>query len=271
MKLLSLTLALATAEQSVLTKEEENTMIENAMDDPIWGMPGASEYLRMAGNESDSSDPTLENLRRLKQLKVLILHLQPAHHFARYCYYGCWCLPDATHDLHATGMGKPVDSIDAACKRQYQCYECAGMDHPGRDCDESNTQYNYELTYDSDDPDNNMKKGIVCLDDPTNEKLSCRRSICECDKKLAEDLREHFSVWTVDHHMEQGTFDRSVCKDSRGTGGNGGHTERECCGSYPDRFPYSAGAGRSCCGQVTYNPNLHCCDDNNSVQSLGSC
>lgn len=263
--------SIASAEQAVLSKAEEDAMWDQAINNQTWGNPEIGEYLRTAAGVSSDADETLGNLRRLKQLKVLILHLQPEHRFARYCYYGCWCLPDATHDLHATGMGQPVDEIDMACKRQYQCYECAEMDHPGRNCQEHTVNYNYQLTYDNADPNNHMKKGIECLDDPTSEKLSCRRSVCECDKKLSEDLREYFSVWFVDHHMEQGTFDRSVCIDSRGSGGAGGSVERECCGEYPNRFPYSAGAGRSCCGQNTYNPNFHCCDSNNQIKSIGNC
>ena len=72
-------------------------------------------------------------LRRLKQLKSLILHLQPAHHFARYCYYGCWCLPEVDHTIEPAGKGMPVDEVDRSCKNQARCYECAKMDHPNRD------------------------------------------------------------------------------------------------------------------------------------------
>merc|ERR1711981_142363 len=55
-------------------------------------------------------------LRRLKQLKALILHLQPEHRFARYCFYGCWCLPDADHTIEAMGYGQPVDPIHESKK-----------------------------------------------------------------------------------------------------------------------------------------------------------
>ena len=36
----------------------------------------------------------LNYLRRLKNLKMLVLHLQPEHRFLRYCHYGCYCLTD---------------------------------------------------------------------------------------------------------------------------------------------------------------------------------
>lgn len=119
-------------------------------------------------------------LRRLKQLKALILHLQPAHHFARYCFYGCWCLPDAEHTVEGVGFGAPIDEVDGSCKRQASCYECAKMDHEGRNCVADQVQYNYKLNVGADHNGNS----IECLDEPNSEKFSCRRSICECDKKI---------------------------------------------------------------------------------------
>lgn len=220
-------------------------------------------------------------LRRLKQLKALILHLQPAHHFARYCFYGCWCLPDAEHTVNGNGYGNPVDEVDFSCKRQSQCYECAKMDHQGRECLPDKVQYSYSLEFDAADPDNHMKKSITCLDEPNSgknggysEKFSCRRAICECDKKLAEDLREHFHIWTHENHQEQGTFDPPTqCVKQPGNGA-GAEGEPQCCGAYPNRFPYKVADGaRMCCGDKTYDSSIYeCCDASGSnVAAIGSC
>jgi len=215
----------------------------------------------------------LQPLRRLKQLKSLILHLQPEHRFARYCYYGCWCIADKAHDFHNGQAGVPVDPIDSSCKRQYQCYECAKMDHPNRNCDSSITQYHYNLLLDDTDPNNHWKKSIQCTDPADrNEKFSCRRAMCECDKRLAEDLRTHFDEWSVDNHKIQGNFNADVqCVKNPSGGNNEGPIE--CCGDYPNRFPFSTqGGNRQCCSSAgkTYNPTVNeCCGD--SVEGVGNC
>jgi hypothetical protein len=215
--------------------------------------------------------------RKLKQLKVLILWLQPEHRFARYCFYGCWCLPDADHKLFTVGYGKPVDNIDASCKRQSQCYDCAVMDHSDRVCDASTMGYNYKLHFDPADPTNHWKKSIECTDRADKgSKGSCRRSICECDKKLSEDLREHFQEWYLGHHQEQGTFDSGAscivegCKN----GNCGGGSEIHCCGFLGSgvRMPYKSSNGRrKCCGDKTYDSGFQECCDGNILAATGTC
>ena len=37
----------------------------------------------------------------------------------------------------------------------------------------------------------------------------------------------------------------------------------QCCGEYPERFPYQPKTGKACCGSSTYNTNLlECCNGN---------
>lgn len=211
--------------------------------------------------------------KRLKQLKSLILWLQPEHRFARYCYYGCYCLPDRNHALTTAGYGTPVDPIDGACKRQSECYKCAEMDNNEDKCEPSTTSYKYRLIYDDNDPDNHMKKSIECMDQPRKlgmGRLGCKRAICECDKKLAEDLRLQYSTWNINYHSEQGEFDNSVCiprcnKDNC-------HREIECCGYKGEgvRMPFNP-LQRSCCGDTTYDPTFFECCEGDRVDTIGSC
>jgi hypothetical protein len=214
-------------------------------------------------------------LRKLKQLKVLILWLQPEHRFARYCFYGCWCLPDREHKLFTVGYGKPVDNVDGSCQRQSKCYECAKMDHPNRNCDPSDTGYSYKLHYDPLDPSNNMKKSITCTDDHTKGgKHSCKRSICECDKKLSEDLREHFHEWYEGHHQEVGGFDAGAnCLVEGCKNGNCGPKTTECCGNlgYGVRMPYKSDGRRKCCGDKTYDSTFQECCEGNVLAAIGTC
>ena len=48
--------------------------------------------------------------------------------FDRFCFYGCYCLPDAAIHDSSPGAGQPVDSIDNSCKELKQCYQCANRD-----------------------------------------------------------------------------------------------------------------------------------------------
>lgn len=278
MKLIFSTLAALTGISAYsLNSTEIDTMVKDACqgDKMCIKLMAELDLLEIERSTTDRAN----FLRRLKQLKALILHLQPAHHFARYCFYGCWCLPDAEHTVEGVGYGNPIDEVDASCKRQASCYECAKMDHQGRNCVADQVQYDYELNVDPTDPNNNMKKSITCLDDPNSgknggysEKHSCRRAICECDKKLAEDLREHFHVWTHENHQIQGDFNPvAQCLKNPGNG-MGADGEPACCGSYPNRFPYKMNDGaRMCCGDRTYDSSLFECCANAEVKAIGTC
>lgn len=254
--------------------EPGNDKCEGLVD--FWRTYESGLYQSPRGLSSDEDEVLIE-ARKLKQMKVLILWLQPEHRFARYCFYGCWCLPDNDHKLFTAGYGKPVDNIDGACKRQSQCYDCAQMDHSDRVCDASTMGYRYALHFDPEDPDNHMKKSIECLDEPGNKPSSkggCKRSICECDKKLSEDLRLHFAEWDENNHQEQGTFDpQSRCIVEGCSGGNCGGHELECCGhlySGP-RMPYRTNGRRKCCGDKTYDSTFQECCPGNTLAALGTC
>ena len=101
---------------------------------------------------------------------------------------------------------------------------------------------------------------------------------CRCDEELAYTLNELApTVYNNDFH----DFDHGKCKVSTGSSGNGGGNgdvgndnaddKIECCGIYPNRFDFlTQGGARSCCHDVTYNPNQHSCCDR-SVKAFGSC
>ena len=48
--------------------------------------------------------------------------------FDRFCFYGCYCLPDAAVHDKSPGTGRPVDNIDNACHELKMCYQCANRD-----------------------------------------------------------------------------------------------------------------------------------------------
>jgi len=249
-----------------LTPEQRET-------DICWGLHTTLDQMKRG--LMPRSDGIAQQARKLKQLKVLILWLQPEHRFARYCFYGCWCLPDREHKLFTVGYGKPVDNVDGSCQRQSKCYECAQMDHQDQNCDPSDVGYKFKLHYDPADPTNNMKKSIECTDDARKgSKHSCRRSICECDKRLSEDLREHFSEWYEGHHQEQGDFDAGAnCLVEGCKNGNCGPHTVECCGNLGSgvRMPYRTDGRRKCCGDKTYDSTFQECCEGNTLAAIGTC
>lgn len=211
--------------------------------------------------------------RKLKQLKMLVLWLQPEHRFARYCYYGCWCLPDEDHKDYTPRYGKPVDNIDSSCKRQAQCYDCAKMEF-GDECESSDVGYKYALHSDPNDPDNHWKNSISCLDDPKKKGKACKRAVCECDKRLSEELRENFGFWVQGHHQTQGDFDTAECQIEHCTGPNcQNRGPLECCGyNNGPRYPFRTHDGqRKCCGDKTYDSTIQECCSPGDVRFSGAC
>lgn len=217
--------------------------------------------------------------RKFKHVAGLVMFLQAVPILGKYVYYGCYCFSDAQYQLDA-GHGKPVDAIDSACKRFHQCYACVKKDFVEEkqqaNCDGTGRSYKFKGIVDPV----TQQKQIVCL----NEEGSCKRAICECDKKLAEELSGLEFKWNIVNHQRWGGFDKeSQCSgfgqersqkfskpEPFGTG------EQRCCGSYPKRFLYTHsgkdGSRRGCCRGQTFdlNGHLECCEGNNLVP-VGTC
>ena len=51
------------------------------------------EIMQLMGADHERSISE-EQQRKFRNLKVLVLWLQLADQFGRYCYYGCYCLPE---------------------------------------------------------------------------------------------------------------------------------------------------------------------------------
>merc|ERR1719361_2438269 len=187
--------------------------------------------------------------RNFRNLKVLVLWLQIADQFGRYCYYGCYCLPEGSHNIAAGGYGKPLDPIDQSCFDFKQCYRCLIDEHKDQHqnkshdgaCRGEEIGYAYELMEDQDGV-----KSIDCL----NKAGSCRRNICECDKALAVKFAKHEDSWNENYHTNKGGFDREAnCHR-----GSGGVQFEECCGNRFD-FPFNQPRKENqCCSGTEAKP-----------------
>lgn len=163
--------------------------------------------------------------------------------------YGCHCFPELSRT--AGGKGPAVDDKDELCRELSRCHSCVMMDNGGPcDADHNNAgKYKYKI--------DEINKTIDCSG---NDPGSCKESLCLCDSAFAEkfgalwdDANFNTFYWMNKHNKKQNpTFDdASTCVAS------GGNNANDCCGDYPDRYPYS-------------DTTFECCGDG-TVKSIGSC
>lgn len=205
------------------------------------------------GLQSRRTNEVIE--RKFRNLKILVLWLQREKKFGRYCYYGCHCLPEGTHNIARGGYGKPVDALDASCRRFGQCYQCLVDEHKDdkfningvTECKGEEIGYQFDLN-----EDENGNKSIECV----NKIGSCRRNICECDKQLAEGLYEHELSWDEKFHSRKSGFDRN--NSCALPVSSPGVRFEKCCGSRTT-FPFNEPKNNmQCCEGPQSLPNGQC-------------
>lgn len=244
------------------------------------GDDGTYANCRFIDASSSSAMGELSNLKRFKNLKAMVMTMQPPSVtvFGRYCYYGCWCLPNGQHNL-AAGYGQPVDPIDEVCKEFALCYKCLDMDFAGS-CQPEKRSYRwgrvkdgFGVTYD-----------LMCKDNPDQgPNHRCKRYTCECDRVLAMGLGATHMFWNESHHARWGGFDREASCE---TDCVGCIPQDDCCGAYgaastdsPNpmtRRPYaSTNPNSGCCQDVFYYNTIaqDCCVDGATVSVVdqGTC
>ena len=73
----------------------------------------------------DVEDKTLEGEKRYNQLVDMMTHYNPDFDERKYWAYGCNCLNVGDRAMSDPGYGKPVDDLDAVCKKYKDCVKCA--------------------------------------------------------------------------------------------------------------------------------------------------
>merc|ERR1711920_50569 len=111
-----------------------------AMAQKVYEMAHLYQKHRSQGLTLDERHNLL-GLRKLMQLKTMVVTLLASHQidFDRFCFYGCYCLPDAGVHGKSPATGRPVDNIDSACHQLKMCYQCAHRDtkeETGETCDQ---------------------------------------------------------------------------------------------------------------------------------------
>lgn len=163
--------------------------------------------------------------------------------------YGCHCFPNGSRS--PGGHGEAQDGTDSLCRTLARCHACVELDHNGdfnsvtADCD---PEGGYKYSVDS---------STGALSCGLNTEL-CKMNACECDKKFAEDLGALWDDSAFDYGLWNNKNNALATLDYSTTCvKQSGNSNDECCGTYPERRPYSSLAHE-------------CCSDG-SVAAIGSC
>jgi hypothetical protein len=154
-----------------------------------------------------------QGIKRFVELKQLVSFMQPKDkRISRYCFYGCWCLPEGAHSFVA-GEGRPVDLVDKACQYLWFCYTCAKQEFRGtftgryKECTPDKQKYKFKYDMDKSRPGRYDLRDIRCTDkwyhpmDTKNKwKSNCAKAICECDRGLAKRLYRSYTKWDKSRH-----------------------------------------------------------------------
>lgn len=175
--------------------------------------------------------------------------------------YGCWCY---FQDDHGRGKAQPVDALDEVCKILHDGYECAMRDAE----EEGTTCIPWEVEYDAGvGGSNTLLMNEQCAG--ANPGNNCAIRACIIEGSFVANVLEIFvSGGTINpNNRHSGGFDPSTECIVKKNGG--GPSIKQCCGQYPERFPFkTVGGDRKCCGNRTYNSlTLRCCSaETNTVK-----
>lgn len=180
------------------TSEDFDTNLGALVKEYFEGSTTASRVHRYRSTpmQERTSKEDQEYIKRFLQLKYAIMFLQKTKSIGRYCFYGCWCLPNGAADL-GLGTGPPMDDIDRSCREFATCYNCLYNQEIGGACNEDNPG-RYVIRGRTDPVTD--KKTLYCMNAPG----TCQRNRCECDRALAMKLGEFQDQWRPDYHRRRG-------------------------------------------------------------------
>jgi len=214
--------------------------------------------------------------------------------------YGCWChfgdskLP----------RGPVMDTVDSYCNRWWNSKDCIRIDgnnaQPPTTCDTSMQYVDVlaDLTFPFG-PGNDYPSLCTTANTgqhPDAETEACAIANCEVDAYFLRDTFTHMSFNHLNHSLSVSFgFDTDFTCRGLMVGGTtaapfAGTTAPpettappmamttspipawDCCGFYPDRFPFRPqGGDRACCNGVTYSTLTLMCCPNGSTGAINSC
>ena len=174
--------------------------------------------------------------------------------------YGCWCNFD---NSLMEGTGEPQNVYDSICRKLQLCLRCAKMDgsNEGYGCDPKTDTYNLL---------GNSGFNTDCS--ANNQNDLCGESLCSCNIVFIQRIFAQNwiqpSVYT-DQYLHSKGFNPALECEAPVNSGPGGK-DVQCCGYWPDRFPYAVGEQRDCCDQhALFNPIAEQCCEDGTVKHAG--
>merc|ERR1711879_173034 len=206
--------------------------------------------------------------------------------------YGCWC----RFNNYNPYRGPTMDPMDADCKTWHLNYQCMVNDFGGS-CNEA-VLYNDTLTQLVEPFDESVDYVAECA--ARNPGSECQATACAVDAHFFRGIVNYLADNTLNQTLNGFFgFDGSACgfrqADAATTASAPIFTDMfttteapademtattltppwprsDCCGPYPERFPFKVQQGRrQCCVNHTYDTGLlECCADG-STAMIGSC
>lgn len=195
---------------------DDQSVAIRAMSADVNELPGGQPVVLPQGDtqaQMAEIEQQEASLKRFVELKQLVSFMQPKDkRISRFCFYGCWCLPEGAHSFVA-GQGRAVDYSDKACQYLWFCYSCAKQEFRGtfngiyKECDPDQQKYKYKLNMDRKRPGRYDLRTIRCTDSWYKDmntkakwKSNCAKAICECDRGLAIRLYRARNSWDKSRH-----------------------------------------------------------------------
>jgi len=186
------------------------------------------------------ADKTLTGEKRYSQLIDAMQYYNSNFDERQYWTYGCNCLMLGDRPMSEQGKGRPVDELDAVCKRYKDCLKCASNKF-GETCLPEFVRYKV-----------NNNQAPKCKDAPG----TCGRALCECDNLFAEEHVGAIHVYNEDYHRFYTTtgFDANTdCPK-----GPPGVVDPQCCGSDDGAYFVYNAVNKDCCADGTVKPQGQC-------------
>lgn len=185
--------------------------------------------------------------------------------------YGCHCFPGSSKST--IGHGPAVDAQDSLCRDLARCRRCITMEYGKEQIDVNFDKYRWRF----EDGD------LSCQKNTDRGWHQSVRDLCECDARFARELAKIWDddsfnkyFWLKPRDMRlkgKGKLDpdRDVFDfESTCVGGESGKAE-QCCGTYPEKYPYNT-VDKACCDNNTiYNFVTSVCCAGGHVASPGEC
>merc|ERR1711892_1305407 len=132
--------------------------------------------------------------------------------------------------------------FDGTCKQYKDCNKCA-QEQFGDTCIQEFTAYSFTSATNS----------IQCTDEPN----SCKRALCECDSRFANEHAKKTNPFDASYHSFESNWDPT---SSCSAGTRGIRHDPKCCSNSDTTSPFSL-----------YNHNYKECCSDGKVQAIGQC